>query len=271
MKCNGLHLAAIFFLLALGFSPVFAGSISIPGGLTREFTVSPGEIVQGKILLSNNTDEPQGVKVYQTDYLFFADGRNNYAEPGSLPRSNGKWIEYSPSQVIIAPKSTDQVNFSIKVPREASLKGTYWSMFMVEGLGKDSPEMTTEPGKVKVGIRTILRYGIQIVTNIGSSGTRSLKFIDKRLEQKDGKKTLGISLENTGERWLRPSVWAELFDGKGVSLGRFGGQQRRLFPGCSTAFLVDFSEVQKGTYTALVVADNGDESVFGARYQIEIP
>jgi len=81
---------------------------------------------------------------------------------------------------------------------------------------------------------------------------------------------LQLDLENTGQRYLRLLVWAELYDEQGTSVGRFQAGRRGVYPGCSTRFHADLSQVPPGKYNALVVADNGDEYVFGARYDLEI-
>ena len=127
-----------------------------------------------------------------------------------------------------------------------------------------------EKDKAKVGVRTILRYAIQFVTHIGQTGVRGMKFVDRRLVVHDGRRTLELDAENTGERWLRPLVWAEIFDQAGAALGRFDGQRLRIYPGCSVRFLIDLSSLPPGNYSALVVADSGDENVFGARYELAI-
>ena len=75
-------------VLALSADIASAASVSVVGGLTREIVLQPGARTEGCIVLRNNTDQPQEVKVYQTDYLFWADGRNEYGEPGATPRSN---------------------------------------------------------------------------------------------------------------------------------------------------------------------------------------
>jgi hypothetical protein len=43
-----------------------------------------------------------------------------------------------------------------------------------------------------------------------------------------------------------------------------------LYPGCTGRFQLDVSELAAGKYESLIVADNGDDNVFGARYSLEI-
>jgi hypothetical protein len=258
-----------FFSLMLA-DVSFAG-VSVIGGLSREKNVKPGERFEGIIHLKNNGDGSCQVKIYHTDYLFYADGRNIYGEPGGISRSNANWISLSPVRLTVPPKETASVSYAVQVPDAPDLKGSYWSMVMVEAIPESSPEsLTEEKGKVKVGIQTIMRYGIQIITNIGGTGERRIRFLDKKLISQDGKRVFQFDIENTGERSLSPSVWVELYSKDGMNTGRFESSRLRIYPGCSVQHKVDFTDVPKGKYKALVVADNGDENVFGAQYDLEM-
>ena len=258
------------YLLLLAHSVTPAAEISVLGDLAREWTLQPGAQVEETILVRNNTDRAQEVKVYQTDYLFQANGTNVYGDPGSAPRSNYSWITFAPRQFALPPRETFRVQCVIKVPRDDKLVGTYWSMVMVEAVVGSNDFVRPEDGKPMIGIRTVVRYGVQMVVNIGDSGKRDIKFLDKQLIAENGRVILRLDVANTGERGLRPTVWAELYNNNGVSAGRFGGQRLRIYPGCSARIDIDISPVPKGQYGALIVADNLDESVFGTQCKLRI-
>ncbi|MBS3917994.1 MAG: hypothetical protein KG012_03800 [Deltaproteobacteria bacterium] len=258
----------LFFILSVDFC--HAG-VSVIGRLSQEKTVRPGEKFEGIIFLKNKGEGPGEAKVYQTDYFFFADGRNIYGEPGEIPRSNAKWISLSPTRITIPPNQTSSVHYTVQIPENPDLKGTYWSMVMVEPMAGASPEgVEGEKGKIKLGLQTIVRYGVQIVTDIGDTGVRKIRFLDRKLLSDGGKRFLQINIENTGERWLSPLVWVEIYNEQGQSIGRFESGKFRIYPGCSVRHKIDLTEVPKGKYKALLVADNGDEYVFGARYDLGI-
>ena len=258
----------LFFIILADFS--FA-CVSVIGGLSREKNVKPGEKFEGIIYLKNNGESSCQVKVKQTDYLFYADGKNIYGEPGGISRSNARWISLSPVRLTVPPKETASVYYIVQVPENPDLKGSYWSMVMVEPIPETSPESTKEEkGKVKVGIQTIVRYGIQIVTNFSDAGERKIRFLDKKLFSQDKKRLFEFDIENTGERSLSPVVWVELYSKDGMNIGRFESSKLRIYPGCSVRHKVDLTDVPKGKYKALVVADSGDENVFGAQYDLEM-
>ncbi|MCX6135162.1 MAG: hypothetical protein NTU47_15230 [Ignavibacteriales bacterium] len=207
--------------------------VSVIGELSNDKEAKAGEKYEGIINVRNDTNEPQEVKVYQTDYMFFRDGTNNYADPGTVARSNAKWIAFSPSYSTVPPQSTISINYTVTIPEETAttkLVGSYWSMLMVEGIAKGSAEsaVNKDPKKSQMGIRQTIRYGIQIATHIAQTGIKKINFMDtKLLPDEGGKRILQVDIENSGELWSRPDVYVELFDNKGVSKGKFSGVRYR--------------------------------------------
>jgi hypothetical protein len=251
--------------------PYFAvSSVSVMGALTKKQIAEIGGTYQGVISITNSDEEPQEVKVYQTDYLFFFDGKNIYGKPGKDPRSNANWITYNPTQLTIPPKGKSVVNYIIKVPNDKSLVGTYWSMLMVEGITKDSSEaIKPEKDKTKMGIGQMIRYGVQMVTNIQDTGTRNLNFMEVKLIKDGEKRIFQLDIENNGERLLVPLLYVELYNENGTYVGKFDGKKKRTYPGTSVRFNIDMSQVPKGKYKAMAMADCGDDDIFGATYDLE--
>jgi hypothetical protein len=209
------------------------------------------------------------VKAYQTDYFFYADGKVLYDEPGGLPRSNARWMTLSPRQVTIPANETVPIHYTIQVPNDATMKGTYWSVIMVEPVPEGSTE-SSKPGakEIGVGVSQVLRFAVQIVTHIGNTGTRQLKFSRVQLVAENEKKLLTVDVENKGERWLRGSMWAELYDSEGKHVGKFDGGTQRMYPGTSVRFSADLVGIQIGSYKALLVVDCGGDNVFGANVNL---
>jgi len=243
-----------------------AASISVIGSLTREYTVKPGDRVQGTITIQNNGETSADAKIYQTDYMFFCDGHSEYGDPGKKRRSNASWIRYSPTYVTVPAKEKLVVNYTITIPQSDTLRGTYWSIIMIEQV----PEIKPEAEQEGISIKAIMRYGVQMITHLGDSGVRNLRFIGSRLINEDGKRIFLVDIENTGERLLRPFVWVELYDFNGKMVGRYDGRKLRTYPGTSIRQRIDLSDVPKGRYKALVVADCGNEDIFGITYEFAI-
>jgi hypothetical protein len=259
---------ALVFCLSIA-SATKAG-VSIIGSLTHQKKAKLGETYEGSIILINKDVQPQEVKIYQTDYLCYFNGTNDYGAPGKLKRSNATWLSFSPQRIIIPSKSTATVNYTVKVPNDPNLVGTYWSMLMVEEIPKSSPESSqAEQVQSQVAITQIIRYGIQMITDIGDTGEQNLKFVETKLLRENEKRLLRVDIENTGQKWLRPYLWVELYDESGKHIGRFETDRNRIYPGASVRYKIDLSDVPQGSYQALVVADCGGDCIFGANYTLK--
>ena len=253
-------------VLCLVFSIYGLAQISVAGKLAHKFTVDPGCTYSAEIIIDHSGDVPIEVQVTQNDYMFFADGTNTYGEPGSVPRSNSSWITFVlPSRLVLVPGERVSIPYTIEVPDDPSLVGTYWSIVMVAPV---LPPVESPEGKI--AIRQVMRYGIQIITHIGDSGERKINIIDTKLLQEEEGPLLRIEIENIGERYVAPEVWTELYDDSGSSVGRFESSKLGIYPGCSVTHRILLSGVPTGKYEALVVFDNGDQYVWGAQYTLEL-
>ena len=262
---------ALMLIIMVALTSSARGGVTVLGGLTHEAVLNPGERMEGSILLNNDSDLVATVTLYQTDYLFHADGRTEYGDPGSLQRSNAGWISINPSHVNIPPGETVPVYYEIEVPTDEHLTGTYWSIIMVE---PDEPahaqQLRGADGQPALGLNTVVRYAVQVIVNIGESGNSVVRIIKNELLGIEGKKILASDIENAGDRWMRPTFWVELYDQQGKFAGRFESDTQRIFPGCSVRHIIDLTEVPSGLYSALMIVDNGDERVFGANYRMRL-
>lgn len=242
-------------------------SISVSGGLTRDFTLRPGDEVQEVIEVVNISDTVKRVALYQTDYRYSSDGSNHYDEPGSSLRSNANWVTFSPHEIDVPPRGTAQVLMKIAVPADDGLFGTYWSMLMIE----PAPEITETPsagGQPQIAVNTVVRHAVQVSTTIQEGGQKKVT-PDGTLHRQDGSTILSLDLANSGDYLVRPGVWVEIYDAAGQMLDRLTSDPLRIFPGCSVRHKFKL-ELSAGNYQVLAVIDNEDGDVWGTRYNIEI-
>jgi len=242
-------------------------SFSLTGGLTHLKTAKIGEEYKGAIIIKNNGSKAIDVRIYQTDYLFFSDGRNIYGKPGEDKRSNAKWIDYNPGRLTIPASSSSEVSYVVKVPDDQSLTGVYWSMMMVEEVKEEQTPRQLK--KNQIGIRQLFRYGVQMITCIGNTGKADLKSSNFALVKTgEGKRKLEFSLENTGEKLLTMSIWIEIYDREGKYMGKHDDVRVRLFPGTSVRRSVEMGDYPPGEYKAVIIMDTGKDQVFGASYNL---
>jgi hypothetical protein len=260
----------ISLLASLLLLPSSWAGISVIGNLARTTTIKPGDAFEGVILVKNTGTAPADARIFQCDYLMHCDGSNDYGEPGKTPRSNANWITLSPSRLKLAPGEMQPVRYKGRAPADAKLRGSYWSMIIVEP--SSAPAVTPEgkPDTVALGLQTSVRFAVQIVTEIGKTGTRSLQVLEKCLVKADGKRFFQLDIGNDGERLLIPAIGVELFDQKGASLGRFDAGRTRIYPTCSVRAKVDLTDLPCGKYVAMVLLDSGDTQVMGAQYDLDL-
>lgn len=258
---------ALGALLGVLVNPAKGGAqIAVVGSTVEEHTAAPGQRYEGTILIRNVTTEPQAVRVYQTDYHFFADGTSHFDEPGSTSRSNAAWIKPSVTTVAIPASSEVTIAYTVSVPSSDTLRGTYWSALMVEGAPTAPPAATSK----QVGLGAVVRYAVQLATHLPVAGSRKVSFANQTVSADSlGRRVVELEVQNAGERGYRPNIWAELYDATGALRGRREQQRGLLYPGTSLRQRFVFDVLPAGSYKAVVFADTGDDSVFAAQYKIE--
>ena len=122
---------------------------------------------------------------------------------------------------------------------------------------------------ISLGIQQVFRYGIQIITDFGETGSREIELLDSALYNMNEAKILQIDIKNSGERWLRPFLYADLYDAEGQLIERMEGGRHRIFPGTSARYKIDLSAIKENQCTAMLLFDNKDTFVFGARMKLD--
>ncbi|MFZ5432871.1 MAG: hypothetical protein ACOZB3_03765 [Calditrichota bacterium] len=262
-----LRIVLAFWMIAA--TPTVWAEITVET-LSIENQANAGETYSNSFVIRNNDSTACEVSVYQTDYLFSCDGSNEFGEAGKLSRSNANWITFSPHRVIIPPFQTTTIHCNVRVPDDTAMSGTYWSILMVEKTAGTSLDDVLQLKDDQTGIRQRVRYGVQCVTNIGTAATEQLNVLGVQAFVNPGNnKELQLDIANTGERWAVPATWTELYDEQGKRVGRYEAESKRIFPGTSVRYRFSLGEIARGKYKALVVLDNGNQNVVGAKYDLE--
>ena len=267
IKKTSKHLLKWRFLLLLSFyyTVGFSGVI-VSNGLTHIHDLTPGTKTKGRIDLQNSNDTKQVVKIYQRDYFFQYNGETQYSTPGDLPRSNAKWINFGAKTFILRPHEKKVVYYDIQVPETDSLNGSYWSVVMIEGTSPIKEDVSQEGFK----INTLVRYAIQIVTNINKDIKSQLEFLNVVAKNDNNAHVFEVDMKNTGNYMLRPEISLEIFDTSGKSKGKFISDKKKLYPGTSARFYIEVPDLKSGNYNAVLLADCQDGNVFGANITVEL-
>jgi hypothetical protein len=252
--------------LLLAVTPARA-QIAVLGSTLEEHVATPGETYRGAIVVRNTTDATRRVRIYQTDYLFYADGTSRFDSAGTTARSNANWITLSASSFPIPAGGEVTVTYEVKVPKRDSLSGTYWSAIMVEG--EKTPPPATQ-SRAQVGLGAILRYAVQVATHMGSTGSRTIRFSRTQLMTKpDSSRAFNVDVENIGQRAYKPALWIEIYDGTGALVANVRQERGLLYPGTSLQQTFELGKLAAGSYRAIVFADSGDDAVFASQYTLK--
>lgn len=251
-------------MLVPGASPA---QIAVVGNTVEERVSAPGESYVGTIVVRNLTPQDQPVRIYQTDYLFFADGTSHFGETGSAARSNGGWITPTVRSLLVPPASEMTVSYTVRVPANDSLVGTYWSAIMVEGAATEAGR--SSGARPQVGVGAVVRYAVQVATHIRASGSRKVSFADSRfLTNPDSSQSFELDVKNEGDRAYRPALWIEVYDEQGTLRANARQERGLLYPGTSLKQTFALGRLPAGVYRAIVFADSGEDAVFASQFTL---
>lgn len=242
--------------------------ISVLSSTVEEKTAAPGEAYAGRVTIQNTGTTAETVRLYQTDYQFSADGTSDFDAAGRHARSNAPWISLQSSQVTVLPGTSVNVPYTVSVPSSDTLRGSFWSVIMVEGAMKPAAASSDEHGKAQLGLGTVIRYAVQVATHIGPSGTRAVKFTKAGVVPSDSSAAIELDVNDVGERAYRPVLWVEVYDAEGNLRAKAKQSRGLLYPGSSLRQHFDLGKLAPGTYKAVIFADTGEDSVYASQYTI---
>lgn len=258
----------IFFtILMFSFYSVKA-NIVILNGLSHNYKVENGKVYKGKISIENTSNEPQSIKLFLQDFGYQSDGTIQYTVPDTNPKSNAEWIKMNTNLINLKPKQKTEVLYEITVPKQISQAGSYWSVIIVEPVDNIKPSNEKEG----VNITSIVRYAIQIITDLDSEKAKpDLKFEGVKIEKEDKLQILKIAVANEGNLYCKLSVTIEIYNKKnGEKVGTFTSLPMGLLPQNSKSFHIDISKMPPEKYNAVLIATDSDENAFALNVELEI-
>lgn len=271
----------IAVLIISSFSSLISFSqaaIMMKGKLSYSYNTNPGNTITGTIELRNAGKEAAEVKFYQEDARINKDGKVEFVATGgtSHSRSNATWVRLNTDRIVLPAGKSQTVVYTIDVPNDSKLKGSYWSVIHVEPVSKKSPEsqlaQQSTDKDITFRIQQKMRYAIQIRTHIGTDNKANLVFsapnIDKNAQ---GKRHFYIDIENTNIQYSRPEFSLDVFDKKGNLLKKLEGKSRGLYPQAKKTFTVNISALAPGQYKGLIAAeDDFTGQVFGSDINLTV-
>lgn len=249
--------------------PTFVLSLQV-NNLSCLEKLNPSEKKQIQLTLYNDSDSKEQVNLKLADYSCNSNGEHFYDEDYldnlKYPRSNKSWINHGQEQIYMEPRETRNVYYTIDVPNDPSLKGSYWSLLLIEPQGTTLSKDANSEG---FSLQIKIRYAHHIIVNIGEA-TPKLKIIKKEIKEIDGKNFLCLHVLNEGDLFFDPTLTLKLYDVEGKLFSTLKSQSERLYPGNSQCFYLNAEELDekrlKEKLTGFLLFDGKENLFFGDKF-----
>ena len=268
------HALAILLLVSASFtlaaSPMDMANISVTSSLRQEFSVDAGDTRSGILTIANRGAAAASVTITQADLAFDELGGVEYEDAGSVARSNASWIHVS-TRVDVPAGGQVQVPFTVEVPAQDGLHGSYWSVLQVQPEAATRVTTESQSEGVTTSVEVIVQYGVIVLTHVGTPDSRTLQFEPPAFRQDpdSGQHHFHVVLHNPGTHVVSTKLWLELYDEDGGLVTRIDATDQRIYPGVSNSTRLDLGTLEPQAYQAVVVADAGGSDVFGVRYSLD--
>lgn len=268
-------LKCLFLVLLFSCGAPFARAQQNSVGVSPasiEAKVKRGATYTQAYTLFNNTSERLRFSCSVLDYWYDENNRRLTGRPGTLPHTASPWVQFSPSQIVVEPKSSATLKVIITVPLGA--QGGYYTMPVFEALPvRDEPKAAgsvENSSRASIGIR--FRGLIMLATedaneyNIEVMGGKVAPPTDATPLEVD------IDVRNRGTVHVRLQGSFAILDEKGALAGRGKLESSRFLPGQRNILKAAWaSTLAPGKYTALVTFSYDRISMEPVSLSYEIP
>ncbi|WP_304232213.1 hypothetical protein [Jiulongibacter sediminis] len=253
-------LALIVFSLFVTHSSL--ASIVIKNGLTHVHGITKGGEDTGKIIVKNESAKSTKILIYKMDLLTQCGQNSSYILHEDFKYSLEDWLSMTIEEKVLDAGEEFTFFYKIQTPENAET-GSYWSMIMVEGT-----DPYTEKQANGVSVNSIVRYGIQVVADIGFKEESNLSVADIQMENSETP-SLDVIVQNNGAFSEKVRLYLEVYNEDGEQIATIKGLSRRVYPRMCSDYKLVLESLQKGTYEAVLVMDNGKD-LFASNISLEI-
>lgn len=255
-----IKLLVLFFF----FSFFSFANVSVLNGLTHVYSGASGDIITGEVILVNYSSSKERVTFSIQEAIYSCSAGRIFTSEDNHEFSSSSWIDSNVNERVLAPKERYVLKFSIHIPEEKSLLGSYWSVLMVSVENPIKEELLDE----SIGIGTKIQYAIGLITNVNELDEVSLDF--NNVLSPDGKnKELLIKMKNNGMFAEATSLSLEVYNQDGVMVKEYKSKRLLVFPKVCRDYLFNISDLDKGAYDCVLLADSRENFV-GTNLQLTI-
>lgn len=214
--------------------------------------VKPGKSYVQEFTIVNNTGTRLRFRCFVNDYWFGENNERVVSRPGTQPRSASNWVQLSPSEIVIEPRTSGVVKAVISVPESAA--GGYYTIPFFEGEAADKPgEEAQKKGTAAASVAVRLG-GLLMLATEGKS-EYNVSVTDGKIQPPTASSALEmrLNLKNSGTAHARVRGMFVILDQAGKIHGRGRIEEKRFLPGQRDLLSTTWAgELQPGKFTAIV-------------------
>jgi hypothetical protein len=273
------EMVLLILLILIIITPQVAYSFNV-STMKLNHTAQPGQELRGQIIVSNNQEKIEQIKVFPGDWYRNENGKKVFTLAGNVDRSFTPWLtSLTPRQFVLEPGESKTVKYTIKVPVKVTGKdgseslapgGFYFGVINVENKPSSINEKVNQEVR-KVGLLAKLRYAIRldlmIPQNIERKGTIANIEVKKTKENIE----LFTLFKNIGNVILKSSGYIQLRGINGNLEMKKNINNFEVLPGGKRKITSRIkNNLQPGQYTLLSVIDYGGDVLIAGEKVFQI-
>ncbi|PKA82619.1 hypothetical protein ATE92_0753 [Ulvibacter sp. MAR_2010_11] len=251
MKIKLIIIASILFCVQ-----EIQANVIILNGLTHSYSGVSGQTYEGQIILVNISDENQRVTFDLNEAIYDCQTGRSFVKDIAHKNSSSGWFDSSVRDIVLIPKEKYAFKYNITIPNDKTLEGSYWTTLIV------NVEKPIREEVIKnIGLDTKIRYAIRLLTDINENEDVQLDFEDVVLTDNpiNSEKLLDVKILNESIYIENVRLALEIYNTSGTKVLDIKTKRAKIFPEVCRDFSVDVSDLPKGTYECVLIADSRDE------------
>lgn len=238
------------------------------------FRQERGDVKTYDITIKNSTSTTKEFNINIYDFEMNRNGKSNFIPAGTGKFSLAKWLNISPTFVMLKPFENKKVKVTVSVPTNDTGKKAAWSILMIEQQAPREKLLNTKKdgNTVAMGVIPTFAFGVFAYQNPPNVTDNKVEFTNFQLKDTDKSKYLRIEVQNQGDGIAYCTAYIDL-----TNLDT--GEQQRLKMKNFTIvpeLIRDFNfflptNLPKGKYLAVGVLDyESSEEIQAAKMEFEI-
>lgn len=205
-------------------------------------------------ILNNNTGTRLRFTCSVADVWFDEENKRIVGRPGTLTRSASLWVQFSPAEVIVEPRSSGTVKAIVTVPATAA--GGYYSVPVFEAMPADPVLADATLEKVSTARASIgVRFnGLMMFTTLDAS-EYNVEIMGGRIQPPTAFSEFGMQLDIRNRSTTHASLRGAfaILSAAGTLAGRGTIEDKRYMPGQRKTLQATWAgELPPGNYTCVV-------------------